>query len=69
MLIPKGEFLNGSALAGLPQDKQIVLHCKVGGRSAEVLAVLKGAGFANSVHVGGGVIQWVNQIEPAKPTY
>ena len=69
VLIPKGEFLNGSALAGLPQDKQIVLHCKVGGRSAEVLAVLKGAGFANSVHVGGGVIQWVNQIEPAKPTY
>jgi len=34
VLIPKGEFLNGKALEGLPQDKQIVLHCKVGGRSA-----------------------------------
>jgi molybdopterin/thiamine biosynthesis adenylyltransferase/rhodanese-related sulfurtransferase len=69
VLIPKGEFLNGSALEGLPQDRQIVLNCKTGVRSAEVLAVLKGAGFANSVHVGGGVLAWVNQIEPDKPSY
>ncbi len=69
VLIPKNEFLMGNALAGLPQDKQVVLHCKVGGRSAEVLAVVKGAGFADAIHVGGGVIAWVNQIEPEKPTY
>ena len=31
-LIPKGEFLNGSALEKLPQDKRIVLHCKSGAR-------------------------------------
>lgn len=67
--IPKGEFLDGSALEKLPQDRQIVLHCKVGGRSAEVLAVVKGAGFADAVHVGGGVVAWVNQIEPEKPSY
>ena len=69
VLIPKGEFLSGEALARMPQDKQIVLHCKTGGRSAESLAVLKGAGFANAVHVGGGVVAWVNQIEPDKPVY
>jgi len=69
VLIPKGEFLNGSALERMPQDKQIVVNCKTGVRSAEVLAVLKGAGFANSVHVGGGVLAWVNQIEPDKPSY
>ncbi|NBV90117.1 MAG: adenylyltransferase/sulfurtransferase MoeZ [Actinobacteria bacterium] len=69
VLIPKNEFLLGNALADLPQDKQIVLHCKVGGRSAEVLAVVKGAGFADAIHVGGGVLAWVNQIEPEKPTY
>ncbi len=68
-LIPKGEFLNGNALAGLPTDKPIVLHCKVGGRSAEVLAVVKGAGFADAVHVGGGVVAWVSQIEPEKASY
>jgi len=69
VLIPKGEILSGAALAGLPQDRQIVLHCKSGTRSAECLAVLKSAGFADAVHVGGGVVAWVNQIEPDKPNY
>ncbi len=69
VLIPKGEFLSGGALARMPQDKRIVLHCKTGARSAECLAVLKGAGFGNAVHVGGGVVAWVNQIEPDKPVY
>ena len=69
ILIPKGDFLDGSALSGLPSDRRIVLHCKVGGRSAEALAVVKGAGFSDAVHVGGGVLAWVNQIEPDKPTY
>jgi sulfur-carrier protein adenylyltransferase/sulfurtransferase len=68
-LIPKGEFLNGSALEQMPQDKQIVLHCKSGARSAEVLAVLKAAGFSDAVHVGGGVLAWVNQVDPSLPTY
>jgi adenylyltransferase/sulfurtransferase len=68
-LIPKGEFLSGAALADLPQHKPIVVHCKSGVRSAEVLAVLKDAGFADAVHVGGGIVAWVNQIEPEKPSY
>jgi len=68
-LIPKGEFLNGSALEKMPQDKQIVLHCKSGARSAEVLAVLKNAGFSDAVHVGGGVLAWVSQVDPSLPTY
>ncbi|MBI1351184.1 MAG: adenylyltransferase/sulfurtransferase MoeZ [Actinomycetales bacterium] len=69
ILIPKGEFLDGSALERLPADKQIVLHCKVGGRSAEALAVVKGAGFSDAIHVGGGIVAWVHQIEPHKPAY
>jgi adenylyltransferase/sulfurtransferase len=69
VLIPKGQFLDGSALEQLPSDKQIVLHCKVGGRSAEALAVVKGAGFSDAIHVGGGITAWVHQIEPDKPSY
>ena len=68
-LIPKGQFLDGSALAALPADKQIVLYCKVGGRSAEALAVVHGAGFTDAIHVGGGINAWVAQIEPDKPSY
>jgi adenylyltransferase/sulfurtransferase len=69
VLIPKGEFLNGHAFDQLPSDKQLVLHCKSGVRSAEALAVVKGAGFADAVHVGGGVVAWVNQIDPSQPSY
>jgi adenylyltransferase/sulfurtransferase len=69
VLVPKGEFLSGKALEDLPSDKPIVLHCKSGVRSAEVLAVVQGAGFSDAVHVGGGVVAWVSQIEPEKPSY
>ena len=68
-LIPKGQFLDGSALTNLPTDKQIVLYCKVGGRSAEALAVVQGAGFTDAIHVGGGINAWVALIEPDKPSY
>jgi molybdopterin/thiamine biosynthesis adenylyltransferase/rhodanese-related sulfurtransferase len=68
-LIPKGEFLSGAALEKLPQDKRIVLHCKSGARSAECLAIVKDAGFSDAVHVGGGVLAWVKQIDPSLPSY
>jgi molybdopterin/thiamine biosynthesis adenylyltransferase/rhodanese-related sulfurtransferase len=68
-LIPKDQILRGDALASLPQDKQIVMYCKTGVRSAETLAAVKNAGFADAVHVQGGVIGWINQIDPSLPSY
>jgi adenylyltransferase/sulfurtransferase len=68
-LIPKGEFLSGAALERLPQDKRIVLHCKSGMRSAECLAIVKDAGFSDAVHVGGGVLAWISQVDPSLPEY
>jgi adenylyltransferase/sulfurtransferase len=68
-LIPKQGFLDGTVLASLPQDKPIILHCKSGVRSAECLAILKGAGFADATHVAGGVIAWAKQIDKSLPVY
>ncbi len=68
-LIPKDRILSGAALAELPQDKPLVLHCKSGGRSAEALAALHKAGFRDAVHVGGGVLAWAKQVDPSLPTY
>ncbi|CAN2242780.1 ThiF Dinucleotide-utilizing enzymes involved in molybdopterin and thiamine biosynthesis family 2 [Candidatus Planktophila dulcis] len=68
-LIPKQGFIDGSVLASLPQDKPIVLHCKSGVRSAECLAILKNAGFADASHVFGGVIAWAKQIDTTLPVY
>ncbi|WP_323793038.1 adenylyltransferase/sulfurtransferase MoeZ [Nocardioides sp.] len=72
VLIPKGDFLNGSALEQLPSvdsGTQVVMHCKSGVRSAETLAIVQGAGYDDAVHVGGGVVAWVNQIDPSQPSY
>jgi adenylyltransferase/sulfurtransferase len=69
VLIPKQGFLDGSALAQLPQDKPIILHCKSGVRSAECLAILKSAGFADATHVSGGVVAWAKQIDTSLPVY
>jgi adenylyltransferase/sulfurtransferase len=68
-LIPKDRILSGEALAGLPQDKPIVLHCKSGARSAEALAALHKAGFKDATHLGGGVLAWARQIDKSLPIY
>ncbi len=68
-LIPKDRFLSGEALSDLPQNRPIVLHCKTGIRSAEVLAVLKNAGFSDASHVQGGIVAWANQVDKSLPVY
>ncbi|HEX7662595.1 MAG TPA: adenylyltransferase/sulfurtransferase MoeZ [Pseudonocardiaceae bacterium] len=69
VLIPKDRILSGEVLADLPQDKQLILHCKSGARSAEALAALHKAGFKDAVHLGGGVLAWAREIDPSLPTY
>ncbi|HEY7223527.1 MAG TPA: adenylyltransferase/sulfurtransferase MoeZ [Micromonosporaceae bacterium] len=69
VLIPKGDIVSGQALSELPQDRQIVLYCKSGVRSAEALAAVKAAGFKDAVHVYGGVSAWVRQVDPSLPSY
>ena len=67
VLIPKADL--PARLSELPQDKPVVLYCKTGVRSAEALAVLKGAGFSSAKHVQGGVTAWATQVDRALPTY
>jgi sulfur-carrier protein adenylyltransferase/sulfurtransferase len=67
VLIPKGDL--PSKLAELPQDKPVVMYCKTGVRSAETLALLKNAGFADAKHVQGGISAWATQVEKTQPIY
>ena len=46
-----------------------MLHCKTRRPLGRGLAVVKDAGFADAVHVGGGVLAWVNQVDPSLPSY
>lgn len=68
-LIPKDEILSGAGLAKVPQDRPTVLYCRTGARSAEALAALKRAGFADATHLQGGVTAWANQVDKTLPVY
>jgi sulfur-carrier protein adenylyltransferase/sulfurtransferase len=68
-LIPKDRIVSGEALAEIPQDRPVVLHCRSGARSADALAALHKAGFKDAVHVAGGVLAWAKQVDPSLPTY
>lgn len=69
VLIPQGRFRDRSVVDELPRDTPIVLHCKGGIRSAECLSILQEAGFTRVSHLEGGIIDWVNRVEPHKPRY
>jgi adenylyltransferase/sulfurtransferase len=71
--VPKADVLAAAETkewpAELAEGRRVVLHCKAGGRSAEALGALLAAGRADAVHVAGGVLAWVREIDPALPTY
>ncbi len=68
-LIPQGEFDSGEGLRKIPRDRPVVLYCRTGIRSAEVLALVRGAGFADAAHLQGGIIAWAQTVDPSMPVY
>lgn len=69
VLIPQSRILAGEAWHELPQDTDIVFHCKAGTRSAAVLAAARAAGYERVSHLDGGILAWVRDVEPGKPVY
>ena len=47
----------------------IVVHCKMGGRSAEAYQILKQAGFKKIKNLKGGISAWADQVDPTVPKY
>jgi molybdopterin/thiamine biosynthesis adenylyltransferase/rhodanese-related sulfurtransferase len=65
-LVPRGEFLDGSAFVQLDPSRALILHCASGARSAQVLALATARGF-DAVHLDGGVLAWVDQVGRTEP--
>lgn len=64
---PHGEVLE--VIDSLPKDRDIVIHCKMGGRSAMAAKALAGAGFTRLINMEGGITAWANEIDTSLPTY
>lgn len=66
-LIPLGEL--PSRMSELDTADEIVLHCKMGGRSARALRLLQEAGFSKLTNVAGGIDAWAEEIDPSVARY
>ena len=67
--VPLEEFVSGRAAARFEEGEEVVIHCKVGGRSATALQALIAGGHTNARHLEGGVLAWVRDVDPSLPTY
>jgi sulfur-carrier protein adenylyltransferase/sulfurtransferase len=71
VLVPLPDIENGSAVAkvkDLTNGKRLIAHCKMGGRSAKALGILKEAGIEGT-NVKGGITAWSDEVDPNVPKY
>jgi molybdopterin/thiamine biosynthesis adenylyltransferase/rhodanese-related sulfurtransferase/molybdopterin converting factor small subunit len=66
-LIPLGEL--PQRYRELDLDREIILHCKMGGRSAKAQDFLRTVGVTNTKNLRGGVLAWIDQVDPSQPKY
>ena len=66
-LIPLGDLPR--RYQELPTDVEIVAHCKMGGRSAKAQDFLKSVGITNVKNLKGGILEWVDKVDPSQPKY
>jgi len=68
-----GELIPLGTLAGrlddLDQHAHIVVHCRSGGRSANAVKAMRGAGFENVWNLNGGILAWIDRIDPSLTRY
>lgn len=55
--------------AELPKDRDILIHCKMGGRSAKAAKTLSDLGFDRIYNLEGGITAWAREIDRKMPTY
>ena len=67
ILIPQGQL--PQQIAAFDKNQEIVVHCKSGGRSGRAVAWMKQQGFANARNLTGGILAWIDQVDPSQPKY
>ncbi len=66
-LIPLGEVAARSA--ELDRSREMVVHCKMGGRSAKAVALLQERGFTRVRNLKGGILSWIDNVDPTQSKY
>ncbi|MBI4727918.1 MAG: molybdopterin-synthase adenylyltransferase MoeB [Acidobacteria bacterium] len=66
-LVPLGEVVD--RVSEIPQSGNVIVYCKVGGRSAQALQFLHQVGLTHVKHLAGGIDAWAVQVDPSVPRY
>ncbi len=67
-LIPLGQIVN--RMSELDTERDTVVHCKGGGRSARAIEALQRVGFKGKLsNLKGGIGAWSNEVDPSVPKY
>jgi len=66
-LIPAAQFIG--RLGEFDPNTEIVVHCKSGGRSGRAVEMMKARGFTNARNLTGGVLAWIDQVDPTQRKY
>jgi len=67
VLIPMREL--PSRVGELDRDSEIVLQCRSGSRSANATAWLRHQGFGGARNLVGGILEWIDKVDPSQPKY
>ncbi len=59
----------GGRLGELERDAHIVVHCKGGGRAAKAVIAMRTAGFENVWNLHGGILAWIDRVDPSLTRY
>ncbi len=66
-LIPLGEIPR--RYAELDPNAELVIQCKMGGRSAKAADYLRSVGFKRVLNLKGGILDWIDKVDPSQPKY
>lgn len=67
-LIPVSQI--STNIDNFPKDKKVIVHCRSGARSAQVIALLEAQrGHENLYNLTGGILAWAKEIDTSLPTY
>ncbi len=66
-LVPLGEL--AARIPDLDANAHVVVHCRSGPRSAKAVEALRGAGFGNAWNVSGGILAWIDRVDPSLTRY
>ncbi|HEX5512233.1 MAG TPA: molybdopterin-synthase adenylyltransferase MoeB [Actinomycetales bacterium] len=62
-------ILSGDGAMQLPRDRRVIVYCKSGARSERAAKALREKGFEDVVNLRGGVLAWVDDVDPSLPRY